>query len=453
MPITVPEPVAERGKKDARRHRDKQREAIRKKLPEIISEESIITRKKGKTVKVPIRSLDIPRFRQGSRKKQDGDGGEGGDGAGGTGIGQGSGSPGDVIGRRPGQGQQPGPEAGSEPGQDYIESEIDLEELVAMMLEDLGLPNLEKKEIAELEVNFGFKIRGIQKSGPKILLDPQRSSKIPFGRFFAFLEILQDETGRDELTCFSALKKVDGSLSDALEILADPNFCASDTEVEPFGIYHEQDLRYHKIREDVRHESNAVIIAMMDVSGSMTTMKKYLARSLLFWLVEFLRTIYSRVEIRFIIHHFNARLVPEEEFFHTVESGGTRCASAYELANSLIDTEYPTDRWNVYAFHFSDGEDWNANESMVEAKKFFEKGINMFGYGEIHVDEYYRPQSTLIPAFASNFPITEWVVPIEGGTMKMYSGKDDFPFLGMVIENKSGIWPALKEFLKKDRWS
>ena len=108
MTITAPEPVAQRGKKDARRHREKQREAIRKKLPEIISEESIITRGRGKTIKVPIRSIDIPHFRPGRRNK--GEDGGGNQDQGSRGIGQGSGSPGDVIGRGPGKGQQPGPE-------------------------------------------------------------------------------------------------------------------------------------------------------------------------------------------------------------------------------------------------------------------------------------------------------------------------------------------------------
>ena len=72
MSITVPEPVAQRGPKDARRHREKQREAIREKLPEIIAEESIITRAKGKTVKIRIRSIEIPSFRSGNRKKAGG---------------------------------------------------------------------------------------------------------------------------------------------------------------------------------------------------------------------------------------------------------------------------------------------------------------------------------------------------------------------------------------------
>ena len=463
MSITIPEPIAKRGQKDARRHREKQREALRENLPEIIAEEAIITQKRGKTVKVPIRSLEIPNFRPGARNRAP----ENGDGqrVGGAGVGQGPGNPGDVIDRRPPRGQRPGPEAGDEPGQDYIETEIELEELVAMMLEDLGLPNLEKKEVPELESVIGLRISGIQKSGPRVLLDPVRSSKKPFGRFFAFLQMLMDETGRDELTSYSALKQADGDFSEALRVLEDPAFSATEEEVNPFAIYHQDDLRFHKLREDVQTVSNAVIIAMMDVSGSMTTMKKYMARSVLFWLVEFLRTIYTKVEIRFIVHHTNARLVPEEEFFHTMESGGTRCASAYGLASSLIDSQYSTSQWNVYAFHFSDGEDWEPKDSMREASKLFQQGIRMFGYGEIHVDESYRSYGNLFPAFREAFPITDQQVPIggsttvdgtavaDGGTMSVSVGSAESPFLGVVIEDKKHIWPALREFLNQGRWS
>ncbi len=450
MSITVPEPIAERGKKDARRHREKQREAIRKQLPEIISEESIITRGRGKTVRVPIRSISIPQFRPGSRKKE---GSKGDAGEGGVGIGQGSSRPGDVIGRRPAPNQGPGGEAGDESGEEIIESEIELEELISMMLEDLGLPRLEKKDVAELEVELGFKIRGIKKSGPRPLMDSRRSSRTPFGRFFAFLQILMDQTGRDELACFHALKQAGGDLSEAVKLLEDSGFQGTESEVEPFGIYQRGDLRFHGIREDTQQQSNAVVLAMMDVSGSMTTMKKYVARSLLFWLSEFLRTIYQRVEIRFIIHHSAARLVPEEEFFHTMESGGTRCASAYELANGLIDSQYPTNMWNVYAFHFSDGEDFAPEDSMLEAKKLFKKGINMFGYGEIHVDENYRSYGNLLPSFKETFSLVDSNVTSDGVSVDVTSGGEDLPFLGVVIQDRKQIWPALREFLKKDRWA
>ena len=433
MSITVPEPVAQRGPKDARRHREKQREAIRQKLPEIIAEESIITRAKGKIIKVPIRSIEIPSFRSGRRTKS-GENGSGG-ASGGMGVGQGAGQPGDVIGRRKAKGPGQGGEPGNEPGEECIESEM------------------------ELEVSLGFKINGINKSGPKVLLDPRRSSRTPFGRFFAFLQMLEDETGRDELTCYGALKASNGEFGGALALLEDPAFKSSEDEVKPFGIYAQNDLRFHKVREDVQQVSNAVIMAIMaimaimDVSGSMTTMKKYLARSVLFWLVEFLRTIYAQVEIRFIVHHAIARLVPEEEFFHTTESGGTRCSTAYELATSLIDSEYPTNAWNVYAFHFSDGEDWEPKESMQEARKLFGRGIRMFGYGEIHMNDGYRSYGNLFPAFKEAFPLNERQVPAgDASVISVAAGTAEFPFLGVVIEDRKHIWPALKEFLREDRW-
>ena len=292
-------------------------------------------------------------------------------------------------------------------------------------------------------------------------MDSRRSSRTSFGRFFAFLQILVDQTGRDELACFHALKQAGGDLGEAVKLLEDSSFQTAESEpgpetgseVEPFGIYQSGDLRFHRIREDTQQQSNAVVLAMMDVSGSMTTMKKYVARSLLFWLSEFLRTIYQRVEIRFIIHHSAARLVPEEEFFHTMESGGTRCASAYELANGLIDSQYPTNLWNVYAFHFSDGEDFAPQDSMSEAKKLFKKGINMFGYGEIHVDEHYRTYGNLFPSFKETFPLADSNVTSDGVSVDVASGGEDLPFLGVVIQGRKQIWPALREFLKKDRWA
>ena len=133
MPIIVSEPVSERGKKDARRHREKQKEAIKSRLPEIISNESIITQRKGKVVKIPIKSIDIPHF-----KPNTGNGSP-------SGMGQGKGGVGDIIGKKKlPDGSEPG-EAGQEPGEDYIETEIPIEELLELMFEDLGLPKLEEK--------------------------------------------------------------------------------------------------------------------------------------------------------------------------------------------------------------------------------------------------------------------------------------------------------------------
>ena len=80
---------------------------------------------------------------------------------------------------------------------------------------------------------------------------------------------------------------------------------------------------------DTREESNAVVLCIMDTSGSMDTMKKYLARSFFFLLYQFISTRYQNVEIVFIAHHTEAKEVTEDEFFHKGESGGTFISSGY----------------------------------------------------------------------------------------------------------------------------
>lgn len=435
MPIFVPDIVSERGKADAKRHRDKHREAIKKNLPEIIADESIITGKKGKIIKIPIKSIDIPYFRSGKGVK-------------GVGVGQGKGKRGDVLGRRPREGKAGAP--GTEPGEDYIETEVQIEELIEMMFEDLGLPNLEDKATKELIVEMGYRIHGHTKTGPPPLLDRRATAKEGMRHFWILLRMLEQETGKDELTCFDALEEAQGGMEGALKLLSDPLFRPHSSEVKPFPILGIDDLRFRKIEADIRKISQAVVFAMMDVSGSMTTMKKYLARSLLFWLTAFLRKLYEHVEIRFIIHHTVAKFVDEESFFKTGESGGTYCSSAYELANQAIADEYPTSQWNVYVTHFSDGEDFDTARTIEEIKKLFSKDVNMVGYGEIRpLEESFggRVTSELFHAIEESFKVS-------GNTredIRVITGVNE-PLVGVVIEKREHILPALKEFLKKDRW-
>ncbi|MBI5742258.1 MAG: DUF444 family protein [Candidatus Niyogibacteria bacterium] len=418
MSITRPDNSVVRGKEDAKRHREKQKEVIKKNLPHIIADESIITRKGGKIVKVPIKAIDIPDFRP---KK------EGGDGSG--------------VWR------------GNEPGEDYIEAEMEIEELIALMLEDLGLPNLEEKDEKQLSAEFGFEIRGRAKSGPWSLLDGRTTAKEGIRRFYFLLAALREETKRSELECFAALKRARGITEDALKLLADPNFRHDETAVDPFPILGNDDLRFRKINEIENYESQAVIIAMMDVSGSMSDEKKYLARSMLFWLTAFLRKIYEKVEIRFIIHHSEAKIVDEELFFKTGESGGTCGHTAYELARGLIDTEYHTNRWNVYVWHFSDGEDFYPERVTEEMKRVLGLGISMLGYGEIRPTAEDGPRNMLSRDSELLREIKESFIHdrsfIDG--LEMIVGKED-ALLGAVIERKEHLLPALKEFLNRKRW-
>src|SRR5262245_19401300 len=146
---------------DQHRHNEKIKEAIKQNLHEIVSREDIILSDGKTVVKVPIRSLEEYKFRFDHNKKD------------GVGQGQGGSKVGDVLGRagddENGQGQ-----AGDQPGYDYYEAEINLEELAALIFEDLGLPNLEEKRHQELESET-VRFTDIRRHGIMSNLDKRRT--------------------------------------------------------------------------------------------------------------------------------------------------------------------------------------------------------------------------------------------------------------------------------------
>ena len=172
-------------------------------------------------------------------------------------------------------------------------------------------------------------------------------------------------------------------------------------------------------------QSNAVVIAMMDVSGSMGEFEKYIARSFYFWMVRFLRTKYENVKIVFISHHTEAREVTEDEFFHHGESGGTQVSSAYQLALEIIKERFAPSEWNIYPFHFSDGDNlpWD-NDRCVQLVNELISQCNIFGYGEIR-ERHYSSMSTLMSAYS-----------------KITNAK----FVGVTISDKREVYPALRRF-------
>jgi hypothetical protein len=125
---------------------------------------------------------------------------------------------------------------------------------------------------------------------------------------------------------------------------------------------------------------------MMDVSGSMGDEQKEIVRIESFWIDTWLRRQYQGLESRYIIHDAVAREVDRDTFFKTRESGGTMISSAYKLASQLIDEHYPSDEWNIYPFHFSDGDNWSMDDTLtcVELlKKDILPKVNMFAYGQV----------------------------------------------------------------------
>ncbi|WP_062284575.1 sporulation protein YhbH [Neomoorella mulderi] len=357
-----------KGYLDQQRHQEKVREAIKKNLPQIITEESIIMGKGKKVVRVPIRSLEEYHFRFNYNQ--------------GRNVGQGSGGTqkGTVIGREAPDGAGKGPGAGDQPGVDYYEAEVTLEEVQEMLFRDLELPNLQEKKKPIL-ASPTYEFRDVRRKGLMGNLDKKRT----------LLENLKRNAMKGKLFIGGIIP---------------------------------EDLRFKTWEEKMRYETSAVVLAMMDTSGSMGTYEKYIARTFFFWMVRFLRSKYQQVEIVFIAHHTQAREVTEEEFFAKGESGGTRCSSAYQLALEIIDKRYPPADYNIYPFHFTDGDNLPSdNETCLEAVQLLLPKVNLLGYGEI-VNPYYRT-STL---------------------MNVLKRIKDERLVTVAIKDKSEVYQALRQF-------
>jgi sporulation protein YhbH len=367
-----------KGQIDQERHKERVRESIKKNLGSIVSNESIILSDGKRVVKVPIRSLDEYKFRFDYRKKKH------------VGTGDGDTKVGDVIGRegQPGQGPGRGPGAGDQPGQEYYEAEVDIDEIAKLIFEDLNLPYLEEKAKQAVQSKT-TKFTEIRRSGILANMDKRRS------------------------------------------ILENIKRTARETGDARIGRFKREDLRYKTWEEQVQYESNAVVLAMMDVSGSMGEFKKYIARSFYFWMVRFLKTKYDHVHIVFISHHTEAKEVSEEQFFTQGESGGTVVSSAYRLALDIIADRYPARDWNIYPFHFSDGDNYYSdNDEAVRLADELISTCNLFGYGEIGEEgasSYRRSSGALLSIFKDRL-------------------KNQERFVGVRIDDKEDVYPALKEF-------
>jgi uncharacterized sporulation protein YeaH/YhbH (DUF444 family) len=132
-------------------------------------------------------------------------------------------------------------------------------------------------------------------------------------------------------------------------------------------------------------ESNAVIFYMMDVSGSMGDEQKELVRTTAFWIDTWLRSQYKTMESRYITHDAAAREVDQETFYRTRESGGTAISTAYRLCADIIAENYSPQDWNMYAFHFSDGDNLLSDNEVcfkILRDELLPK-VNLFCYGQV----------------------------------------------------------------------
>jgi sporulation protein YhbH len=346
---------------------------IRQNLRKYVTHGEMIGRKGRDLVSIPLPQLDIPHFRYGKN--------------GSGGVGQGEGEEGDQVAQGEGEGTGP---AGSEPGAHVLEVEVSLEELAAILGDELQLPRIEPKGLDQLEQVKG-KYRSMRRVGPESL------------RHF-------------KKTYMQALRRQ----------ITEKAYVPDQPKVVPIR----DDKRYRSWEPVNEPQANAAIIYLMDVSGSMTDEQKQIVRTAAFWLDTWLKSQYDGLSISYIIHDAAAKEVDEHTFYHTRESGGTRISSAYKLCAELIEKRYPASEWNLYVFQFSDGDNWGEDNERSTGllREHILPHVNLFSYGQVE----------------SPYGSGEFL-----RSLKSAFGEENEKLVLAEIESKEAIFDALKLFLGK----
>lgn len=350
---------------------------IRKNLKDYISKGEMIGRVGKHYVSIPVPKIELPRFRYGLPETG---GVSSGDGAEGTPLGPAY------------DPEDGGGEAGNAEGQHELEVDISIEELAKMLGEELELPRIEPRGASKMDA-LKRVYKGVHLVGPRSLVHFKRTYKEALKR-----QIVSGEYDPDD----------------------------------PVIVPIKKDFRYRGWKDIIQPQYNAVIIYMMDVSGSMGDEQKEMVRIESFWIDTWLRSQYRDLQTRYIVHDASARLVDRDTFFRTKESGGTLISSAYKLCNIVIDREFPPEDWNIYPFHFSDGDNWSSEDTRVCMELLRNEILpksNMFCYGQV-TSRYGSGQ--FIRDLQENF-------------------KEEEKLVLSTIENKDGILASIKEFLGKGK--
>tara|TARA_R110001592_G_scaffold138501_2_gene357563 strand:+ start:17432 stop:18592 length:1161 start_codon:yes stop_codon:yes gene_type:complete len=373
--------VADRSASDRRRHKKKIEDAIKDGIHDIVAEESIIGQDGKKKIKIPVKGIKEYKFVYGSNNSGTGAGGE-------HDVNKGQVLKKGQKSQKPGAGNKPG----NQPGQEYYDVEVTLEELADYLFADLELPELEKKSLKQI-VSEKWKRKGHRPQG----IRPRLSKK---------------ETAKQRIKRKKAAERAE-------KLDPDESFSFIDS-----------DLRYKHITKTEKNISNAVIFFIMDVSGSMSKDKKYLARSFFFLLYHFIRSKYEKTELVFIAHDTKPYEVDEDKFFNRGTGGGTMVSPTLEYVLDVINKRYDPAAWNIYSFHCSDGDNWSTdNAKTLELTLKIADMCQLYGYCEIDPMEnmsWLKTDNSLGALYD-----------------KINSVKSAF------ISGKKDVWPAFKEFFGK----
>ncbi len=221
--------------------------------------------------------------------------------------------------------------------------------------EELKLPNLKPKPTQTFE-DEKIKYNDISLTGPESLRHNRRT----------ILQALKRQAASNDL---DKLHYIPGS-TDPVRIIKPTN----------------SDRRYRQYKKIKIPSSNAVIMFGRDGSISMDEEKCEIVSDVAWWIDVWIRRFYEKVERCYFWHDTVAQEVDEEKFYKYRYGGGTQCSSCLKLMAKQFENRFPPDRWNVYCFYFTDGENqWNDNPVFNESliKDFPPEVCNLFGVTQV----------------------------------------------------------------------
>jgi uncharacterized protein len=254
---------------------------------------------------------------------------------------------GDMLPRSGGEGRGKPNKPGEGDSEDAFRFVLSRDEFVDLFLDDLELPDLAKRKLAEVE-SEGLRRAGYATTGSPANISVGRTVRLAMARRVALRRPRPEEI--EELE--AELEGCDQERR--IQLLAEIEALKAKMRRIPF--IDPIDIRYRRFENTPKPVAQAVMFCLMDVSGSMSEHMKDLAKRFYMLLYVFLTRRYRHVEIVFIRHTDRAEEVDEDTFFHGPASGGTMVSSALQAMHEIVRSRFRPADWNIYAAQASDGD-------------------------------------------------------------------------------------------------
>jgi uncharacterized protein len=253
---------------------------------------------------------------------------------------------GDIL-PRSGEGSGKASDPGEGDSEDAFRFVLSRDEFVDLFLDDLELPDLVKRKLAEAE-SEGLRRAGYSTSGSPANISVSRTVQLAMARRIAL------RRPRPETIAQLEAEIADCDEARRVELMAELDALKAKFRRIPY--IDPVDIRYRRFQTMPKPVAQAVMFCLMDVSGSMSEHMKDLAKRFYMLLYVFLTRRYRHVEIVFIRHTNRAEEVDEDTFFHGPASGGTLVSSALQAMHEIVRSRFRPADWNIYAAQASDGD-------------------------------------------------------------------------------------------------